>query len=87
MSRANMVRQLIAGAAYKSTYKPNLPLLIIATRHDKIAHHSCSEDLHKNWGGDLHMIEEDYVGHAAHIDAPVELATIIYDWTEKQNNV
>jgi len=33
------------------------------------------------------MIEEDYVGHAAHIDAPVELATIIYDWTEKQNNV
>jgi len=86
MGRINMVKQILAGATYNSNYKPNLPLLIIAARHDKIVHYSCSENLHKNWGGNLQMIEGDHIGHAAHIDAPVELATIIYDWAKKQAN-
>jgi len=83
MAKLNMVRQTIAGARFNPDYKPEIPTLIIAARHDRLAHHSCSENLQKVWNGDFHMIEEVHIGHGVHIDAPIELAQIIYEWSEK----
>lgn len=83
MSKLNMIRQTIAGARFNPEYRPEIPTLIIAARHDKLAHHSCSENLQKYWNGDFHMIEEVHIGHGVHIDAPNELAQIIYEWSEK----
>jgi pimeloyl-ACP methyl ester carboxylesterase len=83
MAKLNMVRQTIAGARFNPDYKPEIPTLIIAARHDRLAHYSCSENLQKVWNGDFHMIEEVHIGHGVHIDAPIELAQIIYEWSEK----
>lgn len=80
MAKINMVRQLLAASRYKPSHKPELPTLIIAAKHDRLAHFSCSEKLHKAWGGDFHLMEEEHIGHGVHIDAPKELAQVIYDW-------
>lgn len=83
ISKLNMIRQTIAGARFSPDYRPEIPTLIIAAKHDRLAHYSCSENLQKAWNGDLHMIEEVHIGHGVHIDAPNELAQIIYEWSEK----
>jgi pimeloyl-[acyl-carrier protein] methyl ester esterase len=83
MAKINMVRQLIAGARYSPDHKPEIPTLIIAAKHDKLAHYTCSENLHKKWGGDFHLIDDEKVGHGVHIDAPKQLASIIYEWASK----
>jgi pimeloyl-ACP methyl ester carboxylesterase len=83
MTKLNMLKQTLAGARFKPDYRPQIPTLIIASRHDRLAHHSCSENLQKVWNGDFHMIEEVHIGHGVHIDAPIELAQIIYEWSEK----
>lgn len=80
MSHGNMVRQLLAGARYSPDHKPEIPTLIIAAKHDKLAHYTCSEKLHSKWGGDIHIMEDENIGHGIHIDAPEELATVIHDW-------
>lgn len=80
MAKQNMVRQLIAASRYSPNHKPEIPTLIIAARHDKLAHFSCSEKLQERWNKDLHIMEEEHIGHGVHIDAPVELAQVIHDW-------
>lgn len=81
MAKKNMLRQLVAGMRYNPSHKPEIPTLIIAAKHDKLAHFSCSEQLYKKWGGDFHLMEGKHIGHAVHMDAPVELAKVIHDWT------
>jgi pimeloyl-ACP methyl ester carboxylesterase len=83
MKRINMVRQLLAATRYSPGYKPDLPTLIIAARHDRLAHFSCSEQLQKRWQADFKLNTSDKVGHAYHIDAPEELASIIYEWSHQ----
>lgn len=80
MAKSNMLRQLLAGTRYTPDCKPEIPTLIVAARHDKLAHFSCSESLQKKWNKDLYIFEEEHIGHGAHIDAPEELATVIHDW-------
>ena len=80
MAKSNMLRQLIAGALYSPNHRPSIPTLIIAAKHDKLAHYSCSKKLHEKWGGDFHLIEDERIGHGVHIDAPEKLAMIIHDW-------
>lgn len=80
MAKVNMLRQLLAASRYMPKHTPQLPTLIIAARHDRLAHFSCSQKLHKKWGGDFHLMEEEHIGHGIHIDAPKELAQVIYDW-------
>jgi pimeloyl-[acyl-carrier protein] methyl ester esterase len=80
MAKVNMVRQLIAATRYSPDHKPEIPTLIIAARHDKLAHFSCSEKLQEKWQKDFHIIEDEKVGHGVHIDAPQELAKVIHDW-------
>ncbi len=80
MAKSNIVRQLLAATRYSPDHKPEIPTLIIAARHDKLAHFSCSESLQEKWNKDLHIFEQEHIGHGAHIDAPDELATVIHDW-------
>ena len=80
MSKENMLRQLLAGSRYKPMHKPQIPTLIIAARHDKLAHFSCSEKLHQKWGGDFYLMDEEHIGHGVHLDAPQQLAQVIYEW-------
>lgn len=82
MSKANIVRQVIAGAKFNSTYKPQIPTYIIAAKHDRLAHYSCSEKLYENWKCDFKLMEDKTIGHAIHLDAPEELAEIIYEWAK-----
>lgn len=77
-----MIRQMIAAARFRLDHKPNMPVLIIAAKHDRLAHYSCSKNLQKVWRKDLYLLPEKYIGHGVHIDAPCELAKLIYDWSE-----
>lgn len=84
MSVINMVRQTIAGARFNPSFVPKIPTFIIAARFDRLAHFSCSENLQKVWKADFHMIEDKHIGHGVHFDAPIELAQLIYEWSEKK---
>ncbi len=82
MRRSDMLKQTIAGARFSLNFTPSIPALIIASRHDRLAHFSCSENIQKSWKKDYFLFEDEKVGHAAHVDAPKELATKIYQWSQ-----
>jgi len=82
MSKENMVRQVVAGAIFNPDFTPQIPFYIIAARHDRLASYTCSQKLHQKWGGKFHLIEDEKVGHGVHIDAPVQLANLIHEWSE-----
>lgn len=79
MSPFNIVRQVLAGAMFKLGAKPKTNVFVIAAKHDTLAHYSCSEKLAQAWDCPLYLFEEKHIGHALHIDAPMELAQIIFD--------
>jgi pimeloyl-ACP methyl ester carboxylesterase len=81
ISKENMVRQTVAAARYTFNHKPEIPTFIIASTHDRLAHFSCSQALHKEWGGDFHLIEDPKAGHGLHVDIPEMLARLITDWS------
>jgi pimeloyl-[acyl-carrier protein] methyl ester esterase len=83
MSLMNMIRQTWAGFKYRLTYKPNIPSLIIASRHDKLAHYTCSENLHKFWNKDYFLYQDEIIGHGIHLDAPFRLSETIKSWYKK----
>lgn len=78
--KRNMLRQTIAGAIYKPRRKPKTRLLIIASRHDRLANYRCSIEINRRWGGDLLIIRDPAIGHGIHIDAPELLAEVIHTW-------
>ncbi len=80
VSEKNMIIQTYAGSKYKVDHKPNIPVYIIAAKHDKLAHFSCSKKIHDKWGGDFTLIDDETIGHGVHIDAPDKLSQLICDW-------
>jgi len=80
MSKPNMLRQTVAAARYKFKKCPKIPAYVIASKHDRLAHYSCSQKIHKKIGGQFHLMEDKSVGHGVHMDAPVELANLIHKW-------
>lgn len=81
VQKRNMLRQTIAGAIYKPRKKPSTRMLIIASRHDRLADYRCSLSIQKKWGGDLLIIRDPSIGHGIHIDAPQLLAEVIFNWS------
>ena len=91
ITKENMVRQTLAAARFTFNHKPEIPTFIIASIHDRLAHFSCSQALHQEWGGDFHLIEDPNAGHGLHVDIPEKLARLISDWSieklqEMKNN-
>lgn len=79
----NIVRQVLAGVMFKVAQKPKANVFVIAAKHDRLAHYTCSETLAKEWGVPLYLFDEEHIGHALHIDAPKELADRIYQYVNE----
>lgn len=85
MSQENMARQTFAAAKYKLDFKLKQKVFIIVAKHDRLAHYSCSLKLRDFWKSDFHLIEDQSVGHAIHIDASKEVPKIIKEWYLKHS--
>jgi pimeloyl-[acyl-carrier protein] methyl ester esterase len=84
MSLANTIRQVVAGAGFMPKSAPKIPMLVIAAKHDRLAHFSCSEAIadHASKFTEVKMVLSDdpEVGHAFHVDAPDYLSDTIQSW-------
>ncbi len=84
MSLGNILSQLVAGMKFKPVHTPKIPMLVIAAKHDKLAHFSCSEQIVKHASKTTsvkHVLHDDpNVGHGFHVDAPEILADEIAKW-------
>jgi pimeloyl-ACP methyl ester carboxylesterase len=82
MSFRNILHQFLSAAKFRPTKKPQIPLLVIAAKHDRLAHFSCSQDTAKLAQAKLVICEDPSVGHAFHVDAPEFLVKTIKAWWE-----
>lgn len=79
MTKANMLRQTLAGMKYEPNGKPELPLLIIGSKGDRMVCTTCIEKTHDAFGGTL--IWNETSGHGLPADEPVWLTDQITSWT------
>jgi pimeloyl-[acyl-carrier protein] methyl ester esterase len=86
VTNKNILNQTFAGSKFKVTHVPKIPVFIIAAKHDKLAHYSCSEMIQKKWGSELTIIDDENIGHGVHLDAPEQLAQLIHKWCENTQN-
>lgn len=86
MSLPNTMRQLFAAMKFDPSKKPKIPLLLIASQKDRLAHYSCSQAIAKHAGVPLVLINDPEVGHAFHVDAPQLLSETIHQWSATKTN-
>lgn len=90
MTLLNTVRQIIAASRFNPKLKPKIPLLVVASKHDRLAHFSCSEAIAEHAKAKLVLTDRPEVGHAFHVDGPELLADSIQSWlagfTESASN-
>lgn len=79
MTKANMFRQTMAGMKYEPVGKPELPLLIIGSKADRMVCPTCIEKTHEAFGGTL--IWSETSGHGLPVDEPEWLSSQISTWT------
>lgn len=82
MSFPNTLRQLLAGLKFKPGKAPQIPLLIVAAKGDRLAHYSCSEAIAQHASAQLVITDDQNVGHAFHVDAPEFLVDTILGWND-----
>ncbi len=80
MSLLNSIRQIIAGIRFRPKKVPHIPLLIVASKHDRLAHFSCSEAIAEHAKAELVLNDDPSIGHAFHVDGPDLLAETIRSW-------
>jgi len=79
MTRMNILRQTLAGMRYGTKgRKPEIPLLIIGSKADRMVLPSCIEKMHGFFGGKL--VWHPTSGHGLPIDEPEWLSAVISDW-------
>ncbi len=79
MTRANILRQTLAGIRYSTRKrKPNLPLLIVGSKKDKLVAPECIIKTHQAFGGKL--VWHPTAGHCLPLDEPDWLSVEISDW-------
>jgi len=85
ISFRNTFAQFIAALKFnaKKAPKPLIPTYVIAAKHDRLAHYSCSEDIAHFIKAKLTIIEEKSIGHALHVDGQKILPKILFDWVSK----
>lgn len=75
VSHKSFINQITAALAFDAPKEaPKTPLLILAGKKDRLCHYTCSEKIHKVWGGKLEIHPE--AGHDLAIDVP--------EWTAEQ---
>lgn len=75
VSHKSFLNQITAALTFNAPSEaPKTPLLILAGKKDRLCHYTCSEKIHKVWGGKLEIHPE--AGHDLAIDVP--------EWTADQ---
>ncbi len=80
MSLPNSLAQLVAAARFKAQTAPQVRSLIIASKSDRLAHYTCSEDIAQFAKAPLVLAEEEAIGHAFHLDGAEFLVSAIRKW-------
>lgn len=79
VSRANMLRQLLAAARFRAPRAaPPVPLLLLASTQDRLASVRCSRAMAHAWNAPL--VEHPTAGHDLALDEPAWLARQIAQW-------
>jgi len=85
MSRMNIFRQTLAGMRYNlNGKKPEIPILIVGSKGDRMVSPSCTEKIHDHFGGDL--IWHPTSGHGLPLDEPEWLSKIVSNWCRERFN-
>jgi len=78
VSRANMMRQLLAAARFRApALRPEVPLLLLASRRDRLASVRCSEAMARVWQVPLQV--HPSAGHDLALDDPSWLVSRILE--------
>lgn len=78
VSGANALRQLGAAARYRIACKPDVPILLLASRGDRLVDPRCSRDIAQAWSCLLH--EHPEAGHDLPLDDPDWVVARIAEW-------
>lgn len=79
VSRLNMLRQLLAAARFRAPEAPPpVPVLLLASRHDRLASVRCSRALARAWGAPLR--EHPTAGHDLALDDPHWVIAQVAAW-------
>jgi pimeloyl-ACP methyl ester carboxylesterase len=79
VTRANVLRQLIAAARYRAPANaPEIPLLILASGADQLVDPSCSAALARHWNAPI--VTHPTAGHDLPLDAPEWVAAQVKSW-------
>lgn len=80
MKLPNVLRQLMAAARFRPKFVPKVPLLVLAAKHDRLAHYTCSVNISQLAQARFVLCEKPDVGHAFHVDDPEFLVREIKQW-------
>ncbi len=78
VSKNSVINQLLATSVFKSTEKPQHPMMIAASRTDRLVDYRCSVALHQAW--QTAYQEHPSAGHNLPLDDPDWLAEKIEQW-------
>lgn len=80
VARGNMLRQLFAAARFRAPpAAPGVPLLLLASRGDRLASVECSRAMARAWGAPLH--EHPDAGHDLALDDPGWIVAHALAWS------
>lgn len=72
------VRQLHAAVRYRIQSPPRVPILLLASRHDRLVDVRCSHSIARAWRCDLH--EHPSAGHDLPLDDPDWVVEHVATW-------
>lgn len=79
VARSNVLRQLVAAARFRWTgAPPPVPMLLLASKGDKLVSRECSSALAAHWR--LPLREHPWAGHDLPLDDPEWVADAIVQW-------
>lgn len=74
----NVLRQLVAAARFRAPPQPSVPVLVLASRGDRLVDADCSRALARTWG--LPLREHLAAGHDLPLDDPGWIAEQVRTW-------
>jgi pimeloyl-ACP methyl ester carboxylesterase len=85
VSAANALRQLLAAARFRATAPaPAVPLLVLASRHDRLVDWRCSLELARRWRTDFGV--HPSAGHDLTLDAAAWVADQVVQWSAARSS-
>jgi len=86
MTKANILRQTIAGMRYSAPENmPDIPTLIIGSKGDRLVAETCIIKVHNEFGGSL--VWHETSGHGVPIDAPEWLVSEFKIWVDREQPI